>query len=114
MIEDLLTAWEKKLADEHFSLYHDPIRKGITKVNKYYCKFNDIPAILLALRKSFSYIHSSYYINQIFAVLHPYYGMPYIKHKWGGEKERQAEVAAGNPHAKNWQDEAMKLLEAKV
>jgi hypothetical protein len=30
---------------------------------------------------------------------------------WGGEEEQAAERAAGNPNAKNWQDEARKIVE---
>jgi hypothetical protein len=47
-------------------------------------------------------------------VLHPYYKFAYIKLAWGGEKEQEAEREAGNPHAKNWQDEARKLVEREV
>ena len=39
-------------------------------------------------------------------VLHLYYKFVYIKLAWGGEVEQAAERDAGNPHAKNWQDEA--------
>jgi hypothetical protein len=37
-------------------------------------------------------------------VLHPYYKLAYIKHAWGGPEEQAAEIAAGNPDAKDWQD----------
>jgi hypothetical protein len=47
-------------------------------------------------------------------VLHPYYKLAYIKLAWGGEKEQAAERAAGNQYAKNWQDEARKVLENVV
>jgi hypothetical protein len=47
-------------------------------------------------------------------VLHPYYKLAYIKLAWGGKKEQEEEIAAGNPHAKNWQDEARKLVESGV
>ncbi|KIM51958.1 hypothetical protein SCLCIDRAFT_142179 [Scleroderma citrinum Foug A] len=30
---------------------------------------------------------------------------------WGGAKEQEEERAAGNPNAKNWHDEALKILE---
>jgi hypothetical protein len=46
--------------------------------------------------------------------LHPYYKLAYIKLAWGGAKEQDEERAAGNPHAKNWQDEAQKVLEHAV
>jgi hypothetical protein len=44
-------------------------------------------------------------------VLHPYYKLEYIKMAWGGAAEQAEECAAGNPHAKNWQDEALKVVE---
>ena len=48
-------------------------------------------------------------------VLHPYYKFAYIKLAWGGEEEQQAaERDAGNPQAKNWQDEAKKIVEKEV
>jgi hypothetical protein len=47
-------------------------------------------------------------------VLHPYYKLQYIKLAWGGEKEQAEERAAGNWNAKNWQDEAQKILKAMV
>jgi hypothetical protein len=47
-------------------------------------------------------------------VLHPYFKLEYIKHKWGGPAEKAAEEAAGNPNAKDWQDEALKVLERTV
>ena len=49
-----------------------------------------------------------------FAVLHPYYKLTYIKMSWGGEEEQDTAIAAGNPHAKNWHDEARQLVERKV
>jgi hypothetical protein len=47
-------------------------------------------------------------------VLHPYYKLAYIKLAWGGAEEQAAEIAAGNQFAKNWQDEAQKVLEKEV
>jgi hypothetical protein len=47
-------------------------------------------------------------------VLHPYYKLSYIKVAWGGPKEQAAEIAAGNADAKDWQDEAKKLIERTV
>ena len=49
-----------------------------------------------------------------FKVLHPYYKLTYIELAWGGEKEQFEEKAAGNKDAKNWQDEARKILEDTV
>jgi hypothetical protein len=47
-------------------------------------------------------------------VLHPYYKLAYIKLAWGGPDEQAAEIAAGNPYAKDWQDEAKKIVEMTV
>jgi hypothetical protein len=47
-------------------------------------------------------------------VLHPYYKLAYIKLAWGGPDEQEKERAAGNQQAKNWQDEAKKVMETKV
>jgi hypothetical protein len=47
-------------------------------------------------------------------VLHPYYKLAYIKLAWGGAEEQDKERAAGNQQAKNWQDEAQKVLEIEV
>lgn len=48
------------------------------------------------------------------AVLHPYYKLDYIKLTWGGAEEQAKEHAAGNYDAKNWQDEARKVIEKTV
>ena len=47
-------------------------------------------------------------------MLHPYYKLAYIKLAWGGAEEQAEQVAVGYPNAKNWQDEARKVLETKV
>ena len=47
-------------------------------------------------------------------VLHPWFRDTYIKMAWGGEEERLIEIEAGNRDAKNWQEEAMKILEKAV
>jgi hypothetical protein len=47
-------------------------------------------------------------------VLHLYYNLVYIKLSLGGPKEQATEIAAGNIHAKNWQDEARKIVEKTV
>jgi hypothetical protein len=53
-------------------------------------------------------------LTKPFAVLHPYYKLAYIKLNWGGPTEKAAEIAAGNPDAKDWHDEARKLVEDTV
>ena len=49
-----------------------------------------------------------------FSVLHPYYKLAYIKLAWGGPDEQAAEIAGGNPYAKDWQDEAKQIVERTV
>jgi len=49
-----------------------------------------------------------------FIVLHPYYKLDYIKLSWGGAEEQAIERREGNPFAKNWQDEALKIVEKTV
>jgi hypothetical protein len=46
--------------------------------------------------------------------LHPYFKLAYIEMTWGGAEEQEAKRAAGDPWAKNWKDEAMKVLERAV
>ncbi len=46
--------------------------------------------------------------------LHPYYKLAYIELAWGSTKEQEAKYEAGNFKAKNWQDEAQKILEKTV
>jgi hypothetical protein len=48
------------------------------------------------------------------AVLHPYFKLDWIVLNWGGLEEQEAELAKGNLHAKNWQDEARNVLEDLV
>jgi hypothetical protein len=50
----------------------------------------------------------------ICAVLHPYYKLDYIALAWGGAEEQAKERAAGDPTAKNWKDEARKVVEKTV
>jgi hypothetical protein len=46
-------------------------------------------------------------------VLHPYFKLHYIKLAWGGAEEQAAE-RAGDRSAKNWQEEALKIVENTV
>jgi len=47
-------------------------------------------------------------------VLHPYFKLAYIEIVWGGPVEQEAKRDEGNPHAKDWQDEAWKILKRTV
>jgi hypothetical protein len=97
-IEELQTAWEAKHDNPQYAIYKDAINDGLTKLNKYYSRFDEKPSYVLAL------------------VLHPYYKLSYIAHTWGGEEEEEeeAEILAGNIYARNWQAEARKILENAV
>ncbi|KIL55505.1 hypothetical protein M378DRAFT_182221 [Amanita muscaria Koide BX008] len=92
-IEELLTAWELKLGDNRFKPYHAAISDGIEKIKKYYNKMDARPAYILSLAS------------------HPWFKLDYFEHQWGGAKEQQEDIRNGNPYAKNWQDEARKVLE---
>ncbi|GLB37207.1 putative hAT family C-terminal dimerisation region [Lyophyllum shimeji] len=95
-IEELQTAWEEKQKDPRFDIYQDAIQDGLDKLQKYYSKFDEKPNYVLAL------------------VLHPYYKLEYIRMAWGGAKEQQEEIKAGNKNARNWHAEAQDLVEATM
>ncbi|KAI0054957.1 hypothetical protein BV25DRAFT_1777287, partial [Artomyces pyxidatus] len=95
-IENLLTAWEDKYEDPVYSLYAPGLEMAIDKIRKYYTKFDDKPAYILSI------------------VLHPYFKLAYFKTAWGGEKEYQDALSNGDQDAKNWQDEARKVVEQTV
>jgi hypothetical protein len=50
----------------------------------------------------------------LLSVLHPYFKDEWFKLRWGGAKEQAEEYANGNFEAKNWQDEARKVIETMV
>ncbi|KAM6496376.1 hypothetical protein JOM56_009082, partial [Amanita muscaria] len=95
-IEELMTAWENKAINPHFAIYADAILDGIAKLFKYYNKFDAKPSIVINL------------------TCHPYYKLDWINLNWGGAKEQAEEQEKGNLGAKNWQDEARKILENMV
>lgn len=95
-----------------FSLYEQALQDGLDKLKKYYAKFDDKPNYVLALGENHSGFNLS--CTHYFIVLHPYYKLNYIKMAWGGLKEQQEEIAAGNPFAKNWQEEAHETVRKAV
>ncbi|KAF8871099.1 hypothetical protein BD779DRAFT_1428662, partial [Infundibulicybe gibba] len=95
-IEDLQTAWEDKLSDPAYSIYHPAIADGLEKLKKYYSKFDEKPAFILAL------------------LVHPYYKLQYIKMAWGGPEEQRKEQEEGNLDAKDWQLEARAVVDNAV
>ena len=114
-IEALQTAWEAKRDDPQFAIYSNAIGEGLAKLQKYYSRFDEKPSYVLALGKRSLVLSSPslrYYVN--FTALHPYYKLDYIKMAWGGAEEQAKEIEAGNFSAKNWQDEAQKVLETTV
>ena len=108
----LQTAWETKLASNHYSVYHNALHDGLEKLHKYYNKFDQKPAFLLALGESLQYLPHS--LLTVVPVLHPYFKLEYINKHWGGEEEQKKEIANGNKYAKNWQNEALMVVERVV
>ncbi len=47
-------------------------------------------------------------------VTHPYFKLDYIQQHWGGQEEYLAELAEGNPDARNWQAYAREVVEQTV
>jgi hypothetical protein len=50
-IEELQTAWETKRDDPKYAIYKPAINDGLAKLNKYYSRFDEKPAFILALCK---------------------------------------------------------------
>lgn len=113
MLEQLQLAWEKKRDSPKYALYKDVLSDGLEKVGKYYSHLNEKPSFVLVLGKTFIPLMARH-INKPFEVLHPYYKLTYIKMAWGGPDKQAAEIEAGNPDAKDWQDEARKIVEKTV
>lgn len=112
VLESLQTSWEGKREDPRFSLYDGALQEGLEKLGKYYSRLDKKPIYVLSLGTSIFPLPDT--VAYELTVLHPYYKMTYIDTYWGGEEEQAAEKAAGNCHAKNWRDEARKILERTV
>jgi hypothetical protein len=112
-IEELQTAWEDKRKKPRFILYRDAISAGLAKLQKYYSRVDAKPVFILALGKFF-FVYERFMLQYLFVVLHPYYKLDYIALSWGGAEEQEKERNRGNPFAKNWQDEARKVVERTV
>ena len=56
MIKQLQTAWEAKCDDLKYALYRSALSDGLSKLNKYYSRFDEKPAFILALGQSMSAI----------------------------------------------------------
>ncbi|KIM61212.1 hypothetical protein SCLCIDRAFT_26022 [Scleroderma citrinum Foug A] len=95
-IKEFQTTWETKRDLDKYVLYKVALNCVLKKIAKYYSKFDEKDIYVLAL------------------VLHPYYKLTYIKMAWGGADEQRKEIEAGNMNAKDWHDEAMKMVEKTV
>jgi hypothetical protein len=111
-IEELQTAWEAKRNDPQYVAYRTVINDGLTKLNKYYSRFDEKPAYILALSMFYFQMRNCSDVDIL--VLHPYFKLAYIKMVWGGEEEQKEERWKRNKEAKNWQDEAQQILENTV
>jgi hypothetical protein len=111
-LKELQTAWEAKRNSKCFTIYKQAIDDGLKKLQKYYSWLDSKLTFILALGKFF--YHVLYQANISITVLHPYYKLDYIKLTWGGAEEQTKELAAGNLDAKNWQDEALMIVERMV
>ena len=113
-LEELQTPWEDKRKAPRFALYQDLIDAGLAKLQKYYSCIDTKPVFILSLGNFFftSSEHST--LQDSFIVLHPYYKLDYIKMSWGGAEEQNIERLGGNQNTKNWQDEALKVVERTV
>lgn len=111
--ETLLTQWENKRKDPQFELYHTALDTGLDKLRKYYLKFDQKPAYILSLCM---YLFSDFTEPEFtsYSVIHPYYKLHWIELHWGGAETQEAEIAMGHLDAKNWIDEADRIVEAKV
>jgi hypothetical protein len=112
-IEELQTTWEAKRDNTRFLTYRTAINNRLAKLNKYYSRFDEKPVFILALGMSlFTLLGPGHNLHM--TVLHPYFKLNYIKLAWGGPEDQKAEREAGDPFAKNWQDEARRILEDVV
>ncbi|KAG6913654.1 hypothetical protein DXG01_005302, partial [Tephrocybe rancida] len=95
-LENLQSAWEDKLVNALYALYHAAIRDGLEKLIKYYTRFDCKPVYILTL------------------FLHPYFKLHYIKITWRGSEEQQDEFDKGNFDAKDWVNEARQIVKAST
>ncbi len=113
-LEYIASRWEAKLEKDRFQLFHDALRAGLDKLIKYYKKLDNARVYILSQCKSdttFARIGRMLTHDQD---LHPYYKLAYITEKWGGHDEYLADVAAGEPNARNWQVYAREVIEKAV
>ncbi|RDB16020.1 hypothetical protein Hypma_003461 [Hypsizygus marmoreus] len=133
-LEELQTAWEEKRDDPHYAPYRDALSDGLAKLNKYYSFLDEKSAFVLALVKtgrnwsgnckktavagcSRSRSGFSGFGNFRNQLRLPVASIGSQKpdrtgpENTSGKEEQAAEIGAGNKYAKNWQEEAMKILD---
>ncbi len=59
LIEELQTAWERKRDNPRFARYRSAINDGLAKLNKYYSRFDEKPAYIIALGNVLLSLHCS-------------------------------------------------------
>ena len=55
VLESLATCWEAKAKNPKFEVFHDALKKGLAKINKYYKKLDNTDVYILALCKLLVY-----------------------------------------------------------
>lgn len=116
VLETLCSKWERRLEDPEFEIFYDAIRLGLEKLNKYYKRLDNTDAYILAMR---SFALQLFFAHMLtlsppHLVLHPYYKLNYIEEQWGGAEEYEADVEAGDPHARDWQKHAREVVDKAV
>ena len=53
VLETLCSRWERRLEDPEFDIFHDTIRLGLEKLNKYYKRLDNTDAYILAMHLLF-------------------------------------------------------------
>ena len=85
-----LTKWERKRDGtrgyERFSIYKMAIQDGLDKLRKYYCKFDEKPAYILALSKSINQV-SLYSVLNV-SLQYCIHTISSIISKWHGEVQK--------------------------
>jgi hypothetical protein len=97
-----------------YSLYKGALDDGLTKIGKYYSRLDQKPAFVLALGK-LGFVNCLIYLtsNLQQCSIH-IINWPISNLRGVVLKEQAAEIEAGNPGAKDWQDEARKIVETTV
>jgi hypothetical protein len=106
----LQTAWESKLASNRYSVYHNALQDGLKKLHKYYNKFDQKPAFLLALGESLQYLLHS--LLTVVPVLHPYFKLKYIENIGVEKRSRKEKLPMGTRMRETGKTKHLWLLNA--